>query len=160
MDIHSNIKPFIYWFEYNDPAMGEDEESKYFYQAIILAESEYKAKSWGDKCAMDYCSEEKYQFLSSSWIEDISFKILSNEGYLNIKWENLKNEDIENFFQGTAESRETNVKNYNILINATSDDDAKKLFIDHLNSKKNKFIFSTCSKAVLSITKYGEKISW
>lgn len=160
MDTHFNLRPYVYWFGYEDFEINELENNNYFYQTIILAKNEQEAKLWGDKSALIYCQHENYKFLNNSWIEDISSTLLSRQGESLIDWGNFTDKDVENLFQGTAESSDGQFKNYNILISASSENEAKDLFLLHLKTKKNGLKFSTCSKAILNIVQYGKEIEW
>ncbi len=154
----NSLQPFIYWFGFED---NIDEQSDiHFYQTIILALSAEEALSWGDNLAKEFKEKGEAKNIHSSWIEDVIPVIITTEGTTPINWENVLHQEMEQYYQGTASSKDKSCKNINAFILSKNEKDAKNLWNSYLLENQLNYKFETCCKPSISITKVGVPVDW
>ena len=153
----SSLKPFIYWFGFED---NIDSQDIHFYQTIILASSEKEALDWGNKLTDKLIENGDAKSIQSSWIEDVIPLIITEHGSISISWEILSRLEIEQYYQGTASSKDKSHNNINVFISTKDEKSAKNLWHSYLLENLPDFKFETCCKPSISITQVGMNVDW
>jgi hypothetical protein len=152
------MKPFIYWFGFEDNV--DDQFDIHFYQTIILALSAEEALSWGDNLAKKLIEKGEAKSIHSSWIEDVVQFLLTPKGSETISWENISHEILEQYYQGTASTKDESGRNINSFIVSKSEKEARDIWRDFLLEYYPNHKIETCTKPAISITQVGMLVDW
>lgn len=156
--IMNSLQPFIYWFGFEDNI--DSQSDTHFYQTIILALSAEEALSWGDNLANKLIEKGEAKGIHSSWIEDVVQVLLTPKGNEKIFWENISREVLEQYYQGTASTKDESGRNINAFIASKSEKEARDIWKNFLLVKYPNHKIETCTKPAISITQVGMSVEW
>lgn len=154
----NSLQPFIYWFGFEENI--DEEPDIHFYQTIILALSAEEALSWGNNLSNKLIEKGEAKSIHSSWIEDVVQFLLTPKGNEEISWENISREVLEQYYQGTATTRDEPRRNINSFIVSKSEKEARDILRNFLLENYPNHKIETCTKPAISITKVGMSVEW
>jgi len=154
----SDLKPFIFWFGFEE--VTDDESDIHFYQTIILGSSIEEVFSWGNALTKEFVKKKRAQSIHSSWVEEVIPELITHEGTIALDWPNVSRQELEQYYQGTATSKNRSDKNINAFIFSDSEVKAKKRWNQFLLTSHPDFKIETCTKPAISITKVGIWVDW